>query len=94
MLKFLLKDNPSVLVFLPILVFIYFLLNYQTDYFEVKARLDFGLWGSFSLKKIENYFIYLSTLLVLFNAIIRQKKLYYILFLCGATQFFPNDVYF
>lgn len=68
MLKFLLKDSLMLLFLLPILVFFYFILNYQFNYFEVKAMLNFGLWGSFSLEKIENYFIFLSAFIVLFNA--------------------------
>lgn len=68
MLKFLLKDQLVILFLLPLLVFAYLLINRQTQYFEVKSVLNFGLWGVFTLKSIENYFTYLSGLVVLINA--------------------------
>lgn len=68
MLKFLLKDQLLILVLLPLLVLAYLLINQQTQYFEVKSVLNFGLWGSFTLKSIEHYFTYISGLLVLINA--------------------------
>lgn len=68
MLKFLLKDQLLILVILPALILAYLLINQQTQYFEVKSVLNFGLWGAFSLKSIENYFTYISGLVVLINA--------------------------
>jgi hypothetical protein len=86
MLKFLLKDQLLILVLLPVLVLVYLIVNQQTQYFEVKSILNFGLWGSFPLKSIENYFTYISGIVVVLNA-------YLLNYLFNKNNFYEKNSY-
>ena len=47
MIRMFLENSVLVLFFLPFIVGIYFLLNFQTGYYVQPTNPDFGLWSSF-----------------------------------------------
>jgi hypothetical protein len=86
MLKFLLKDNVLLLVFIPFLIVTYLFLNESYSYFENKQHLNLGFWGDFSIQKIENYFIVLNVLTLSINAFL-------INFLFNKNGFYEKNSY-
>lgn len=68
MLKFFLGNQFVALLFLPLVVGIYFVLNQFTEYFELFPEIDFGCWGTYVFHQY-NWANYISFPLVIANAI-------------------------
>ena len=46
MIRLFLSNSITVLLFLPFIVGIYFILNFQNGYYAQVSNLDFGLWSN------------------------------------------------
>jgi hypothetical protein len=68
MIRMFLENRVLVLLFLPFIVGIYFLLNFQTGYYAYFPSHDFGLWSNFFSGHSWIY-SFLSFIIIIFNAI-------------------------
>ncbi len=85
MLKLFLGNQLLVLLFLPLFVVGYALLNYFTNYYEVLPVIDLGLWGKHSFYAVNTLYV-LTSLLVLTNAILAN-------YLFNKNDFFDRNSY-
>lgn len=69
MLRLFLGNQLLVLLFLPVFVVGYALLNSFTNYFEILPTVDLGLWGKHSFYAVNTLYA-LTSLLVLTNAVL------------------------
>jgi Family of unknown function (DUF6427) len=68
MLRLFLGNQFVALLFLPLVVGLYFVLNQFTEYFELFPEIDFGCWGTYVFLQY-NWANYISFPIVIINAI-------------------------
>ena len=84
MIRLFLENRIGVLLLLPVIVTIYFLLNYQTGYYLPSVEVNLGLWNS---KRFDaTIFSLISAFLILVNAVALN-----ILF--NINEFFEKNAY-
>lgn len=67
MIRLFLENRIGVLLFLPVIIAIYFLLNFQTGYYLPSAEINLGLWHSQVVDA--TIFSLISAFLILVNAV-------------------------
>lgn len=67
MIRLFLENRIGVLLLLPVIIAIYFLLNFQTGYYLPSAEINLGLWNSQLVDA--TIFSVISTFLILLNAV-------------------------
>ncbi len=85
MVKLFLGNRAGVLLLIPILIYGYFLLNQQTNYYTYKTISNFGFWGE-SLILLPNIAAISSAILICFNA-------FGISWIYNTNEFFERNSY-
>lgn len=67
MIRLFLENRIGVLLLLPVIITIYFLLNYQTGYYLPSVEVNLGLWNNVTLDAM--FFSLFSSFLILVNAV-------------------------
>jgi len=84
MIRLFLENRIGVLLLLPLIISVYFLLNFQTGYYLNSADLNLGLWNFHSIDSV--FFKNFSAIIVLINAV-------GINVLFNNNEFFEKDTY-
>jgi len=84
MIRLFLENRIGVLLLLPLIISVYFLLNFQTGYYLNSVDLNLGLWNFDSIDSI--FFKIFSAIIVLINAIGLNV-------LFNNNEFFEKDTY-